>query len=86
MTQALHHDTYSAILNTEATSTFMFLPVWDNTWLGCTHGWLTINLSPFVLMRGGAWQRQRASRCYNLKCLQQVAATLTTRARAKAKS
>eukprot|EP00983_Pelagomonas_calceolata_P080246 1155074-Pelagomonas_calceolata.AAC.3 len=26
-TQALHHATFSAILNTEATSTFMFLPV-----------------------------------------------------------
>eukprot|EP00983_Pelagomonas_calceolata_P084992 1156469-Pelagomonas_calceolata.AAC.6 len=46
--------------------------------LGCTHGWLKIHLSPFVLIRGGAWQRQRASRFY--KYVQQVAAILTTRA------
>eukprot|EP00983_Pelagomonas_calceolata_P074471 1152572-Pelagomonas_calceolata.AAC.2 len=45
--------------------------------LGCTHRWLTIHLSPFALMRGRAWQRQRAPRCY--KYVQQVVATLTTR-------
>eukprot|EP00983_Pelagomonas_calceolata_P102567 1158820-Pelagomonas_calceolata.AAC.6 len=30
MTQALRHAIYSAILNTEATATFMFLPVWGH--------------------------------------------------------
>eukprot|EP00983_Pelagomonas_calceolata_P004241 138372-Pelagomonas_calceolata.AAC.1 len=28
MTQALQHAIYSAIINTEATATFMFLPAW----------------------------------------------------------
>eukprot|EP00983_Pelagomonas_calceolata_P063515 1147762-Pelagomonas_calceolata.AAC.1 len=31
MTEALRHAFYSAILNTEATVAFMFLPVWGNT-------------------------------------------------------
>eukprot|EP00983_Pelagomonas_calceolata_P000618 22319-Pelagomonas_calceolata.AAC.1 len=57
---------------------FLRVPPSGQGLLVCTHGWLTIHLGPFVLMRGGAWQRQRASRYY--KYVQQVAATLTTMA------
>eukprot|EP00983_Pelagomonas_calceolata_P048479 1141059-Pelagomonas_calceolata.AAC.2 len=62
MTQALCHAIYSAILNTEATATFMFLPVWGQRMITNPYSKL-ITAYPHLCCELGAIARTNL--CYN---------------------
>jgi hypothetical protein len=60
MTQALQHAIYSAILNTEATATFMFLPAWNKNMISNPYSKL-FNAYPHLCYELGTIPREKLS-------------------------